>query len=205
MNTGSSTLDTPVLPPRRFEALVVGASAGGVQAMLELFATLPADYGLPVMVVLHLPEGHHSRLAEVFRMRVALPVKEAEDKEPVRPGVLYFASPGYHLSIEQDRSFSFSREEPQHFSRPSIDFLFESASDVYTDALAGVLLTGANDDGAAGLARIKRRGGLTVVQDPADAQVPTMPLAALALHRPDFILPLRAMPAVLAQLDAASC
>ncbi|TRX75250.1 chemotaxis protein CheB [Pseudomonas mangiferae] len=202
---GSFLDPAPRLADRRFDALVVGASAGGVQAMLELFATLPASYRLPVVVVLHLPEERHSRLAEVFQARVALRVKEAEDKETLSPGVLYFAAPGYHLSIEQDHSFSFSREEPFHFSRPSIDFLFESAADVYGEALAGLLLTGANDDGAAGLAWIKRRGGLTLVQDPADAQVPTMPQAALARHRPDFILPLRAMPSVLAQLDAAPC
>ncbi|WP_263143967.1 chemotaxis protein CheB [Pseudomonas sp. RIT-PI-AD] len=192
-------------PTRRIDALVVGASAGGVQALLELFACLPADYGVPVVAVLHLPEERHSRLAEVFQTRMALRVKEAEDKEPLAAGTLYFAAPGYHLSIEQDRSFSFSREEPRHYSRPSIDILFESAADVYTVNLAGLLLTGANDDGAAGLAMIKRRGGLTLVQDPVDAQVPTMPQAALALHRPDFILPLREMPAVLAQLDPSSC
>ncbi len=188
---------------QQWDAVVVGASAGGVEALLTVFSGLPADYALPLVCVLHLPESRDSLLADLFSRRLALRVKEAEDKESLRPGTLYFAAPGYHLSIERDRSLSFSREEPLHYSRPSIDVLFESAADCFQERLVGVLLTGANPDGAAGLAAIKQGGGLTVVQDPLEAQVPTMPEAALASHVPDHILPLRGIRALLAQLDPA--
>ncbi len=188
---------------RRVEAVVVGASAGGVDALIALLAELPAHWRLPAVVVIHLPEGHESRLAEVFRHRLPFPVQEAEDKAPVRPGTLYFAPPGYHLSIERDRSFSLSCEPPVLFSRPAIDLLMASAADAYGPALVGVLLTGANVDGAEGLRRIHQAGGLTVVQDPAEALVATMPLAAIAAHPPDFVLPLREIRALLLQLDSA--
>lgn len=188
---------------QQWDAVVVGASAGGVEALLTVFSGLPADYALPLVCVLHLPESRDSLLADLFSRRLALRVKEAEDKESLRSGTLYFAAPGYHLSIERDRSLSFSREEPLHYSRPSIDVLFESAADCFQERLVGVLLTGANPDGAAGLAAIKQGGGLTVVQDPLEAQVPTMPEAALASHVPDHILPLRGIRALLAQLDPA--
>ncbi|TBU83805.1 chemotaxis protein CheB [Phytopseudomonas dryadis] len=187
---------------RPLQAVVIGASAGGVEALLTLFGTLPAAYGLPLVAVLHLPEERDSLLPELFSRRLALRVKEAQDKEPLQPGTLYFAAPGYHLCIEADRCFSYSREAPVHYSRPSIDYLFESAADVYGPQLLGILLTGANQDGAIGLATIKRRGGLTVVQEPQEAQVATMPEAALALHCPDFILPLRGILALLAELDS---
>ena len=120
-------------------------------------------------------------------------------------GTLYFASPGYHLSVEHDRSLSLSQEDRVHFSRPSIDILFESAADAYGDGLVGVLLTGANEDGARGLARIKEHGGTTLIQDPHEAQVAVMPEAALALHRPDHILPLNGIGQLLAKLEPRAC
>ncbi len=188
---------------RGVDAVVIGASAGGVDALLVLLAGLPAGWRLPIVAVLHLPEAHESRLAEVFRARVSIAVHEAQDKAPLAPATLYFAPPGYHLSIERDRRFSLSCEPPLHWSRPAIDILMHSAADAYGSALAGLLLTGANEDGAAGLARIHRAGGLTAVQDPSEAQMATMPLAALAQHRPDHILPLRELRELLMQLDAA--
>ncbi|RYF72094.1 MAG: chemotaxis protein CheB, partial [Comamonadaceae bacterium] len=103
------------------EAVVIGASAGGVEALITLLADLPAGWRLPIVAVLHLPEGHQSRLPDVFRHRLAIDVREAEDKSPVRPATLYFAAAGYHLSIELDRSFSLSCEPPLHYSRPAID------------------------------------------------------------------------------------
>ncbi|SDI76153.1 two-component system, chemotaxis family, response regulator CheB [Pseudomonas flavescens] len=191
--------------PRVLEAVVIGASAGGVEALLTLFEGLPANYGLPLVVVLHLPDGRDSLLPDLFARRLALRVKEAQDKEALQPGTLYFSAPGYHLCIESDRRFSYSRDEPRHYSRPSIDYLFESAADTYGANVMGVLLTGANQDGAAGLNTIKQRGGVTVVQDPQEAQVPTMPEAALALHRPDYLLSLRGILALLAELDSRPC
>ena len=187
---------------RRIDAVVVGASAGGVDALMALFAGLPAHWRLPVVVVIHLPENYDSRLAEVFRPRLPFAVREAEDKAPVAAATLHFAPPGYHLSIERDRSFSLSCEPPVHFSRPSIDVLMASAADAYGPALAGLLLTGANEDGAEGLRHIHRAGGLTAVQDPAEAQMPTMPLAAIDAHTPDFVQPLRQLRTLLLQLDS---
>jgi two-component system, chemotaxis family, protein-glutamate methylesterase/glutaminase len=186
---------------RSIEAVVIGASAGGVDALTVLFADLPAHWRLPVVVVIHLPQDHDSGLVEVFRQRTPVAVEEARDKAPVTAGTVYFAPPGYHLSIERDRCFSLSCEPPVLFSRPAIDLLMASAADAYGPALAGVLLTGANDDGAAGLLRIHRAGGLTIVQDPADALVSVMPLAALRTHRPDFVLPLSRIRTLLLQLD----
>ncbi|MDD0844956.1 chemotaxis protein CheB [Pseudomonas sp. Gutcm_11s] len=187
------------------QALLIGASAGGVEALLRLLAPLPADYRLPVVCLLHVPDSRDSLLAELLARRLQLPAKEAEDKESLHAGTVYVAPAGYHLSIEQDHSFSLSREEPRHFSRPSIDVLFESAADAYGERLAAALLTGANEDGAAGLLAVRRAGGLTLVQCPTDAQVPTMPEAALALLEPDFLLTLDAMHMLLTELDAPSC
>jgi len=185
----------------RIEAIVVGASAGGVEALLKVFGRLRQGFGIPVMVVLHLPDERESHLVRVFGHRLAIPVEEARDKQDIQPGTLYFATPGYHLSVEADRSLSLSLEEPVHHSRPSIDVLFESAADVYGPALLAVLLTGANDDGAQGLAKAKALGGVTIVQDPAEAQVSTMPEAALALHEPDHILTLQGISHLLAGLE----
>jgi two-component system chemotaxis response regulator CheB len=134
-----------------------------------------------------------------------LPVEEATDKQDIMPGTVYFATPGYHLSVEQDRSFSLSLEPRVHHSRPAIDFLFESAADAYGPTLAAVLLTGANQDGARGLAQVKQRGGLTVVQDPAEAQVSTMPQAALDIHQPDHILPIRGIGRLIVELEQIAC
>jgi two-component system chemotaxis response regulator CheB len=140
-----------------------------------LLHDLPATWRMPMAVVLHLPENHESHLAEIFAQRLPIAVHEAADKMPLAVGSLYFAPPGYHLSIERERSFSLSCEAPVLFSRPSIDVLMASAADAYGPALAGFLLTGANDDGAEGLYRIHLAGGLTAVQDPKEALISTMP------------------------------
>lgn len=198
-----STPEQPALPA--VDAIVVGASAGGVEALLKIFRTLPKGYRLPIVAVLHVPDQRRSQLAEVFAMSVAMPVKEADDKETIAPGTLYFAAPGYHLSVENDFSLSLSQEDRVNHSRPSIDVLFESAADAYGKRLAGVLLTGASSDGARGIAKIKEYGGLTVVQDPAQALVRTMPEAALALHTPDFLLPLPDIGSLLVELERIAC
>jgi len=187
------------------EAIVIGASAGGVEALLNILSPLRVGFVLPIIVVLHLPEERRSHLAEVFARRVALPVLEAADKTPVVAGTLYFAAPGYHLSVELDRSFSLSLEERVHHSRPAIDYLFQSAADAYGPTLAAVLLTGANRDGAEGMSQVQRRGGLTIVQDPDDAQVATMPQAALDRVQPDHILPIRGIGRLLVELERIAC
>lgn len=186
---------------RRIKMVVIGGSAGGVDALVGLVPALPAGFGPAVTCILHVPPDRDSRLAELFAMRAALPVREAQDKEPIQPGTVYFAGSGYHLSIEQDRSFSLSCEPPVQFARPAIDILMESAADVYGPALAGILLTGANYDGADGMCRIRERGGLTIVQDPEEAQASTMPEEAIRRCAPHLVLPLAGIRAVLPLLE----
>lgn len=193
-----------VLLPK-VQAVVVGASAGGVEALLRVFSGVRTGFRLPIITVLHLPDDRRSQLADVFASRLRMPVKEADDKESITPGTLYFAPAGYHLSVEADRSFSLSQEERVFYSRPSIDILFDSAADAFGPALAGVLLTGANNDGARGLAQIKKYGGFTVIQDPSQAQARTMPEAALALHTPDYLLPLNDIGHLLVELERIAC
>ena len=192
------------LAGRRIEALVIGASAGGVDALVELLPALPAASTLATVCILHVPADRDSRLAELFDARLALPVREASDKQPVEPGTLYFAGAGYHLSIEEDRVFSLSCEPPVHYARPAIDVLMESAADAYGAALAGILLTGANADGAEGMQRIRQRGGLTIVQDPEEAQASTMPEQAIRLCAPHLVLPLADIRALLPLLETTT-
>jgi two-component system, chemotaxis family, protein-glutamate methylesterase/glutaminase len=186
---------------RRFDAVVIGGSAGGVDALISLLPAIPAGYALPVFCILHLPGDRESRLAELFDERLPVPVREAVDKDEIAPGTVYFAGPGYHLSVEQDRTFSLSCEPPVYFARPAIDVLMESAADAYGPGLAGILLTGANHDGADGMARIRACGGFTVVQDPDDAQVPVMPLEAIRRCDPHLVLPLAGIRALLPMLE----
>lgn len=186
--------------PQDVAAVVIGGSAGGVDALIELLGALPSTMQVPVICMLHMPASRDSRLAEVFAGRVAVPVLEAADKQSVADATVYFAGSGYHLSLEQDRSFSLSCEPPVHFARPAIDVLMSSAADVYGAQLVGILLTGANADGAAGMAAIHARGGFTVVQDPANAQVATMPRAAIAACAPDLVLDLHDIAGVLRAL-----
>jgi len=178
---------TQMLPP--LEAIVMGGSSGAIDALDAILSVLPRTLGLPVALALHILPGKPSGLAGLFGGRCALPVKEAEDKEPLVSGTVYLASPNYHLLIERQHHFSLSVDDPVHFSRPSIDVLFESAADAYGPGLTGVLLSGANEDGARGLERIHAAGGVTVVQAPDTASAPQMPDAALRLFRADHVLP----------------
>ena len=184
---------TPALAARRPRAIIVAGSAGGVEALVTLLSSVPSELHIPVICMLHLPANRDSRLAELFGERLPVPVQEALDKGPIAGGTVYFAGSGYHLSVEQNRSFSLSCEAPVHFARPAIDVLMTSAADAYGGELAAILLTGANQDGAAGMAYVRAKGGLTVVQDPRDALVATMPQAAIAACAPDLVLPLAAI------------
>ena len=170
------------------DAVAIGASAGGVEVLSVLLSSLPASCRASFFIVMHIPRERPSLLAEVFNARCALPVREAEDKEPVQPGTVYFAPPDYHLLLDRGPILALSSDEPVHFSRPSIDVLIESAADIYGERLLGLILTGANQDGAAGLAAVGRAGGRTVVQDPESAAVAYLPQAALQQGPVDFIL-----------------
>jgi len=182
---------TPQAPATRdIDAVAIGASAGGVEVLSVLLSALPASCRASFFIVMHIPRERPSLLADVFNARCALPVREAEDKEPVQPGTVYFAPPDYHLLLDRGPALALSSDEPVHFSRPSIDVLFDSAADVYGERLLGLILTGANQDGAEGLAAIGRAGGRTVVQEPGGAAVPFLPEAALQVGPVDFVLPL---------------
>lgn len=164
---------------RKIEAVVIGGSAGAVGALLKILPSLPAGYPMPVIIVVHLPPDCGGTLATLLNGRCQMAVKEAEDKEPILPGRVYLAPPNYHLLVEPDFHLALSLDEPVFFSRPSIDVLFESAADAYGDAVAGVILTGASQDGAQGLRAISKAGGRCYVQDPKEAEAATMPQAAL--------------------------
>jgi two-component system chemotaxis response regulator CheB len=175
---------------RATKAVVIGASAGALEALSAILPHLPVDFGLPVVIVVHIPPDKKSAMAEVFRMKCEIAVREAEDKQPLDGGAVYFAPPDYHLLIEADRSLSLSNDEAVLFSRPSIDVLFESAADAYGPDLIAIVLTGANSDGAKGLKAAADAGATAIVQRPDAAFAPMMPESALALVPAALILSL---------------
>ncbi len=183
-----------------FEIVVVGTSTGGLKALQVLLSGLPADFPLPVVIVQHRGIGAESGLCEFLGQSSSLPVSEPEDKEPLLAGHAYLAPRDYHLLIA-NRSFALSTDPPVGFARPSIDVLFESAADEYGERAIGVILTGANRDGARGLAAIKSHGGLTLVEEPCSAVCREMPDAALAQTKADWILPLEEIATRLAAID----
>jgi two-component system chemotaxis response regulator CheB len=172
-----------------FEIVVIGASYGGLSALQMLLGDLSPEFPLPLVVVQHRRKDADDGLCEYLRKRSPLPLVEPNDKEKVEPGHVYLAPRDYHLLIEES-IFALSTESPVAFARPSIDVLFESAADIYHERAIGVILTGANRDGAQGLAKIKAFGGLSIVQDPKSAESPAMPEAAIQATTVDCILPL---------------
>ncbi|MDP9046073.1 MAG: chemotaxis protein CheB [Pseudomonadota bacterium] len=198
---GQAPARDPVTGPRGTpDAIAIGASAGGIEALTVLLPALASHTTAAILVVLHLPRGRPSLLVDIFQSKCRLPVREASDKEPIEPGVVYFAPPDYHLLVDVGPRLALSVDAPVHYSRPSIDVLFESAAHVYGQRLMGIVLSGGNQDGAAGLCAIGDAGGTTVVQDPASAQVPLMPQFALSRRAPDHVLPVAAIAALLGSL-----
>jgi two-component system, chemotaxis family, protein-glutamate methylesterase/glutaminase len=187
---------------RDIDAVVIGTSAGGIEVLSVLLPALPASCRASVLIVMHIPRERPSLLPELFGPRCALAVKEAEDKEPVQPGTVYFAPPDYHLLVDRGPALALSGDEAVHFSRPSIDVLFDSAADIYGERLLGVILTGANQDGAEGLAAVGRAGGRTVVQDPATAAVSFLPEAAIQQGPVDFVVSIEQLQDVFATWGA---
>jgi two-component system, chemotaxis family, protein-glutamate methylesterase/glutaminase len=173
-----------------YKLIVIGASWGGLHAVSEILSALPEDLDAAVIVAQHRKaDSLDGGLASILSLRTRLPVRDAEGKEPIEPGNVYLAPPDYHLLIDRGY-FSLSTEDPVRYARPSIDVLFESAAAAYGERVIGVILTGANEDGAAGLARIKQLGGVAVVQDPRSAERREMPVAALEATAADAVLPL---------------
>lgn len=173
---------------KKWQAVVMGGSAGALDALSVILSRLPEEFSLPILIVVHVPSDKKSMLPEVLQSKCDLPLREAEDKEPLLPGRIYLAPPDYHLLVENDRHLALSYDQPLWFSRPSIDVLFESAADVFGGTLIGVLLSGANEDGAQGLRMIEAEGGVALVQSPAEAGAREMPLAAIRACREPRIL-----------------
>jgi two-component system chemotaxis response regulator CheB len=189
----------------RYKMIVMGTSAGGMQALREVLSALPEPFPLPIAIVQHIDGHSDGFLAEYLNRESTLTVKEAEDKEPLQAGCAYLAPPGYHLLIETDFTLSLSADARVNYSCPSIDVLFESASDAFEEALIGVVLTGGNADGSHGLKLIKSRGGLAIVQDPQTASCAAMPLAALKNVHADHVVQLREIAPLLAMLAVSVC
>jgi two-component system, chemotaxis family, protein-glutamate methylesterase/glutaminase len=161
-----------------YSVVAIGTSWGGLAALTKLLGDLPTDFGIPVVVVQHRSKDSERLLVQLLQDTTDLKVGEIEDKDPLTPGTVHVAPANYHVLIEQGYA-SLTIEEPVRFSRPSIDVMFSSAADTYGAAAIGVVLTGANEDGARGLAHIVKRGGLALVQDPKTAEIPIMPQAAI--------------------------
>lgn len=164
----------------RARAVAIGASAGALDALSAILPALPLGFPLPLLVVVHRPPDRDSLLATVLQAKTAVVVCEADDKEPIRPGTVFIAPADYHMLVEANHTLALSSDEPLNYSRPSIDVLFESAADVYGPELIGVVLTGANSDGARGLQAIARAGGRALVQRPDTALAAEMPQSALS-------------------------
>jgi len=207
-----SDLTPPPAPLAPVDAIVIGVSAGGVEAILAILALLPASFVLPIVAVVHLPRDRPSLLVEVLGARARILVREAEDKELLLPG-LTIAPPDYHLLLDVDRSgrhvagapdvrLALSNDALVSYCRPAIDVLFQSAAEVLGPRVAGVVLTGANEDGALGLRAIKASGGLCAVQSPDEAPARTMPEAAIASAQPQFVAPLNVIIQWILALDA---
>jgi two-component system, chemotaxis family, protein-glutamate methylesterase/glutaminase len=179
------------------EAVVIGASAGALEALSVILPSLQKGFRLPVMVVVHVPPDKRSVLVELFQAKCRLPVREAEDKEPISGGTIYFAPADYHLLVELDKSLSLSSDEPVLFSRPSIDVLFESAADAYGSALIAIVLTGANQDGAKGMHAVVEAGGIALVQSPEGAFASAMPEAVIEMCPSARVMSLNAIAAYL--------
>ena len=170
--------------------VVIGASLGGLSAILAVLKRLPRDLPVPVLIVQHRGPASDGGLVDLLQQHTGLTVVEAEDKAALVPATVFVAPADYHLLVEEGGSLALSTEGPVRSARPSIDVLFETAAEAYGPALIGVLLTGASADGAAGLAQVKARGGRAIVQDPATAECATMPAAGIAAAPVDYILPL---------------
>lgn len=181
--------------PSEVELVVAGASAGAIEALRVVFAGLAARHP-PLAIVVHVPAHTPSLLPSLF---TGVSAVEAEDKQPLEPGTVYFAPPDYHLLVESGGLLSLNADGPVNFSRPSIDVLFESAASAFGPRVVGLLLTGANSDGAEGLAAIHAAGGFTVVQHPDTAAAPAMPQAALRRFTPDRVLDLLGIRDLLAE------
>ncbi len=163
----------------KYKIIIIGGSAGSFQLVTKILSKLPANFNYPVVLALHRLKHVRHGFVEALSIKSTLPVIEPHDKDPIKPGKVYLAPANYHLYIELAGKFALSTEEPVNHSRPAIDLTFATGAYCYKEKTVGIILSGANKDGAMGLKKVKDWGGLTIVQDPAEAQITTMPLAAL--------------------------
>ncbi len=184
----------------KYRSIVIGMSAGGLDALMQLFVNLKESFPIPVILVQHLHPASKSELPDILRGYTGMKVKECDGNDKIDSGTIYTAPANYHILIERDKTISLSYEEKVNYSRPSIDMLFESAAYVWTDELIGILLTGANNDGAAGMEKIKELGGLTIAENPQTAEYPAMPQSAIDKGCVDLILNLEEIKSYLENL-----
>lgn len=175
----------------KYNAIVIGTSAGGLFALTDIMQSLPSGFPVPIIIVQHRSKDNNGLLEEVLQTKCKIKIEQANEKQKLKKGYVYTAPPDYHLMIETDETFSLSVDAKVLYSRPSIDVLFESASVVFREKLVGIILTGANADGAKGTEAVKNMGGLTIAQDPQEALFTVMPLAAIATYKVTHIWSLK--------------
>lgn len=185
----------------KYKAIVIGTSAGGLHALSALIEKLPGNYPLPIVVVQHRSKELRELLEEVLQSKCVIRIKQADEKEKLESGYVYIAPPDYHVLVEKNNTLSLSSDPPVRHSRPSIDVLFETAAIVFKNSLIGIILTGASNDGTAGMQAIKKHGGLTIAQDPAEAQFAYMPKSAIETKAIDKILSLSEIQKFLSQIS----
>jgi len=184
-----------------YEAIVIGVSSGGMNALKFIFATLPAGFSIPIIIVQHVSPRSDNEWIKVLNENSNLTIKEADEKEKIEQGNVYIAPANYHLLIEEDKTFSLTIDERVNYARPSIDVLFETAAEAYKNKLIGMVLTGSNNDGTLGIKRIKECGGLAIIQDPVTAESSYMPASAIAAIDPDYILSLEEIIELIKKID----
>jgi len=183
-----------------YEAIVIGTSSGGMNALKSILSALPVDFTIPIIIVQHISPRSDNYWIKLLNNKSKLFLKEADEKEKIEHGKVYIAPPNYHLMIERNKTFSLTIDERVNYSRPSIDVLFESAAEAYKNKLIGIILTGSNNDGTKGIKRIKEYGGLIIAQDPETAESSYMPASAIAANQPDYILSLEDISSLLIKL-----
>jgi two-component system chemotaxis response regulator CheB len=171
-------------------AIVIGTSAGGLYVLTEILQRLPEDYPIPIIIVQHRSKDERELLEKIMEDKCKINICQAEEKEKIKEGNVYFAPPNYHLLVEKNFTFSLTNDPLVNYSRPSIDVLFHTAANAYKNKLTGIILTGANRDGAEGIKKIKEKGGITIVQNPKTAEFNTMPTQAAATGCADFLMDL---------------
>lgn len=174
----------------KYTSIIIGGSAGSITPLLELLGTMKYTNKVSIFVIVHRLKNQQSNLAHILSAKVEQwRIVESEDKAKIEGGIIYLAPANYHLLFEEQGTLSLDYSELVNFSRPSIDVAFESAADILGESVIAVLLSGANQDGAAGIRKIREAQGLTIVQEPETAENATMPLAGLASNAVDYILP----------------